>query len=178
MKRIVKSLAFALPFALLLGAAIAPAGAQTNDPPKNNDVSVYQQGDKFLVVASKADGSATMAVIEMPNAKPDASGKAASRPDIADLIKNGKVTYTVRVAPNGTPAAQATDKAIVNLPAGISGDPAAEKDAKGKSDVRLTRQQKFDLIKRIKMTAQVLETVGKGMAKGSEDANSSAARKR
>src|SRR5215468_58069 len=97
MKRMLSMVALAMPLAALVAATTIPARAET-DAPKTDDrtVEVFKHGGKFVVAVYHKDGGATLAVVEDPQAKTKAT------PDLAALMKTGKVTYTVRVAPEGT----------------------------------------------------------------------------
>jgi len=151
------ALRFALPLALLLAGAAAPALSQGAEQPKTDGeaaMRVYKSGDKFVVAIYRQDGSAALALVEPRKSR--ASGKAPSRPDIADLMKNGRVIYTVNVAAkNG--AAETTDAT----------EPAA-KLGKAAPLAKLTRQHRSSLSKQNKLTAGMLETIGKGLADGIE----------
>jgi hypothetical protein len=150
------ALRFALPVALLLGAA-APALSQGTEQPKTDGeaaMRVYKSGDKFVVAIYRQDGSAALALVEPPHSR--ASGKAASRPDMADLMQKGRVIYTVKMA-----AADGTaDRADAAEPAGELG--------KGTPLAKLTRKQRADLIKQHKLVAGILDTIGKSLADGAE----------
>ena len=152
------ALRFALPLALLLAGAAAPALSQGAEQPKTDGeaaMRVYKSGDKFVVAIYRQDGSAALALVEPRKSR--ASGKAPSRPDIADLMKNGRVIYTVNVTANDTAAAETTDAT----------EPAAEL-AKAAPLAKLTRQHRSSLSKQNKLTAGMLETIGKGLADGIE----------
>src|SRR5262245_34593923 len=154
MMRIRPALRFALPLALLLGAAVAPALAEDTEQPKNEAaMRVYKSGDKFIVAIYREDGSAALALVEPPKSIP--RGKGASRADMADLMRNGRVIYTVNVAPKDTPADEPTDATD-----------SAGKPSKGAPVAKLTRKQRSDLIKRIRSTARILGTIGKGLDNG------------
>jgi hypothetical protein len=159
MTRIRSALQFALPLALLLGAAVMPpALAEDTEQPSNDGkaaVQVYKSGDKFIVAIYRQDGSAALALVEPPKSR--GSGKAASRLDMADLMRNGRVVYTVNVAANDTPAAESTDE---TKPAG--------KPDKGAPAAKLTRKQRSDLIKRHRLAAGMMDAIGKGLANGAE----------
>jgi len=182
MKRIRTGFALVASLALMLGAAtFSPAAADDKPAQTNPDraVELYQQGDDYVVAVYKTDGSAVLGVVEADNVKRHRTGKHSWRPDIDDLMKKGRVKYTIRLAAGETPEAK-----DLKLPPEAMRDLAAHtaaKDAKGKRRARLTRKQRRELamrIAQIKQTARALDTAGKGLAKGSNDANSSAADKR
>ena len=158
MMRIRPALRFALPLALLLGAAVAPALAEGTGQPKNEAaMRVYKSGDKFIVAIYSEDGSAALALVEPPKSRARGPGKGASKPDMADLMRNGRVIYTVNVAPKDTPADEPTDATD-----------SAGKPSKGAPVAKLMRKQRSDLIKRMRSTAGILGTIGKGLDNGTE----------
>jgi hypothetical protein len=123
MTRLGSSLRAALPLALLLGTTSLPAVAAdvpADKPADQRTVDVYRQGDNFVVAVYRADGSATLGVVAAKNVKPDTSGSNAAKVDLADLMEKGRVIYTVRIAPQGTPSAEATngpdDKLVETIP--------------------------------------------------------------
>jgi hypothetical protein len=151
------ALRFALPLALVLGAAAAPALSQGAEQPTTDgeaDMRVYKSGDKFVVAIYRQDGSAALALVEPSKSR--ASGKAASRPDMADLMKNGRVIYTVKVAATGGSAET------------IDATELAGKLGNGTPVAKLTRKQRSDLIKQHKSAAGKLDMIGKGLTDGVE----------
>jgi hypothetical protein len=75
---------------------------------------------------------------------------------MADLMKSGRVIYTVKVA--------ATDGSAET----IDGKELAGKLGTGTSFAKLTPKQRSDLIKQHKSAADMLATIGKGLADGVE----------
>jgi hypothetical protein len=145
-----------LPLALLLGGAAVPVLAQGTGQPKTDGeaaMRVYKSGDKFVVAIYRQDGSASLALVEPPS---HASGKAPSTPDMAELMKSGRVIYTVKVA--------ATDGSAGT----IDGKELAGKLGKGTSFAKLTPKQRSELIKQHKSAADMLDMIGKGLADGTE----------
>src|SRR5262249_59669771 len=106
---------------------------------------VYKSGDKFVVAIYRQDGSAAFALVEPTKST---SGKSASRPDMSDLMKTGRVIYTVHV-----PGTEGAAKAI--------GAPEpADKLGNGIPLAKLTRKQRSDVVKQYTLTADVLDTIG------------------
>src|SRR2546430_15718076 len=159
MTRIRSVLRFALPLALLLGAAVAaPANAEDTAQTKIPDESVmrvYQRGDKFIVAIYRQDGSAALALVEPPKSSPRSSGKGAPKPDMANLMQNGRVIYTVNIAAKDTPAAESTELSV-------------SKSGKGIASTKLTRKQRSDLARQHKSAAGMLDTIGKGLINGTQ----------
>jgi len=145
-----------LPLALLIGGAAAPVLAQGAGQPKTDGeaaMRVYKSGDKFVVAIYRQDGSAALALVEPPS---HTSGKAASTPDMADLMKSGRVIYTVKVA-----APDASAETIET--AKLTGKPG-----KGAAVAKLTPKQRSDLVRQHKSVADMLDMIGKGLAEGVE----------
>src|ERR1044071_9837673 len=162
MKRMLSVFAFALPLALLLAAAVTPASAQgeagSGVSAKASDegkVQIFKNGDNFVAVIFRSDGSATVAVVDYR--PPKAAGKPNTKPDIDDLMRNGKVTYTVRLTQK-----EMTVRKAAEANAAKPGSKAV--DAKARTT--LTRQQKSDLLKQIRQSTRALDTVGKGVGEG------------
>src|SRR5712691_11374077 len=179
MKRIRSGLAFALPLALLLGTALvpAPAGAEdTKAPAKPNDrsVEVIKHGKDFIVVVHRPDGSAVIGLVDYPGR--DGSGKRTAEPSLDELIKNGKVTYTVTVAPEGTPLAKSIDEKFGNVPLPKNpGDKhGAGQQGKDKPGLKLTRKEKSDLARQSLASAKVMDRIGTALASGPETASENA----
>ena len=146
-----------LPLALLLGGAAAPVLAQGTGQPKTDGeaaMRVYKSGDKFVVAIYRQDGSAALTLVEPPPSH--ASGMAPSTPDMAELMKSGRVIYTVKVA---APDASAET---------IDATELTGKLGEGTPVAKLTPQQRSDLIKQHKSAADMLDMIAKGVADGVE----------
>jgi len=81
---------------LLLATAAVPAAAA--EPPTadaTRSVEVYPAGDKFVVAVYRPDGGVILSLVEAPGL--DMTRQSA--PDMDELIRRGRVTYTVRLSP-------------------------------------------------------------------------------
>src|SRR6478672_4280530 len=113
-------LARAMPLALLLAALVpAPSMAQSNNDgaakaSDDRSMQIFKRGNDFIAVIYRPDGSAVIGVVAAP--KRDGSGKRSSPPDMADLIKNGQVKYTLQLAPESTPLAQSIAENLGSAP--------------------------------------------------------------
>jgi hypothetical protein len=149
---------------LWLVTAAPPALADDSQPAKaaaENSPEIYRQGDNFVVAVYHSDGSAVLAVVEPARAKRHRSRKQAT-PSITELMKTGRVKYTIRLVPADTPEAKA------DIPAGLALDrpqDAPNKDSEKKLSSKLSRKQKSDLIRRIRVTTHSLDTAGKSQTR-------------
>ena len=177
MKHIQTGFALVASLALMLGAAtVSPAVADDKPAQTSPDraVELYQQGDDYVVAVYKSDGSAVLGVVEADHVKRHRTGKHAWRPDIDDLMKKGRVKYTIRLAAGESPEAKGID-----LPPEVANRLAAHQAAKGERHVKLTRKQKRELatrIARVKQTARALDTAGKGLTKELKNESAAAAK--
>ena len=140
MKRIRTGFALVASLALALGAAMfSPAVADDKPAQTSPDraVELYQQGDDYVVAVYKSDGSAVLGVVEADHVKRHRTGKHAWRPDIDDLMKKGRVKYTIRLAAGESPEAKGLD-----LPPDVARRLAAHKVATGEHHAKLTRKQR------------------------------------
>lgn len=134
------------------GASPAPAQDAAQGGTNREAVTrIYKSDDKFVVAVYRADGSAALALVELP--KPRGSGKTATKPDMANLMQNGRVIYTVNVLAKDMPGAESTDA-------------SASKRVEGKPSPKLTRKQRTELIKEHKASVDMLEAIRKGLATG------------
>jgi hypothetical protein len=148
--------------AFSLGLAVLPAvSAENSEPAKatpSNAVEIYKQGDDFVVAVYHPDGTAVLAVVEPAPVKHH-SRKRARMPSIAELMKTGRVKYTIRVNPGESEAKSKVSTA--NMPVNV---PSATGAAASKADLKLSPKEKARLRKKSRATARALQTASKALA--------------
>jgi len=135
---------------LLLGAVALPAAAEPPTTSETRSVEVYPAGDKFVVAVYRPDGGVVLSLVTAPGLKqpPHAA------PDMAELIKRGRVVYTARLAPA---EAAPSDLAAQLKPPTARGAAPHRLD---KRHARLARQRWADLKKRVAAAVSAMTRFG------------------
>jgi hypothetical protein len=151
---------------LSLGMSAASAAAANGAPAETkaaNAVEIYRQGHEFVVAVYHPDGSAALAVVEPAPVKRHRSRKHASAPSLDELMKVGRVKYTIRLYPKDTSEAEAQNLPILNRPAeGHSRGAEAATDTLRK--LKLNRKQRVRLKKQSQAAARALRTASEALA--------------
>jgi hypothetical protein len=165
----IRSVVAVAALALWLGAASAPVSAEenTSKPLPDRSAEIYRMGDKFVVAISTTEGSTTLAVVEPAANKRRPARKGEAQPDIADLMRNGRVIYTIELATGAAAQSQLGELKLDSLTR-VAPPPTAARIAtpKGRRQVvsSLTRQQRARIVKQTKIAADALSTVARKVA--------------
>ena len=182
MPRLTSALRFALPLALLLGAATTPALAEWKLDAvyyaPNSTTAVFVDGDRKCYVTYTGPNNPYI-VVYLDTGPDDAgSEKNVEKPDVVSMLKHAKISYTVTLAPEQTPLVKWIDRGGFGFnPHGNPGDtdtgisrpgqPPKRYDPDSK-DSKLTAKQIASIDRLYNAGVRLQQILGAGMGSGEE----------
>jgi hypothetical protein len=157
-----RTLALMLAAPIALACWIAPASAAENEAAQNDKASsieVYKAGHDFVVAVYQPDSSAVLSIVEARHVKMDRLANGTRGPNMSDLIKKGRVKYTIRMGSeemskiNSIGGSEAQSFARTGVGSAGNTKPGA----------KLTAQQKKVLFAKLRAARKAMGTVSKSL---------------